>query len=225
MIDQSIRRLQFKIGATADGLWGKDSQDKLLGSGYLLDYDWDKLRLYYGRLGQSQVDGFVSVLKAVNLYNLDAINPLYFAYMLATAWHETAHTMQPIEEYGKGRGRPYGSNIDIHGGRYHDLPHTYYGRGYVQLTWLTNYVLMSNKLGIDLVNHPSLALDPKHAADIMIVGMLEGLFTGKSLSKCIRHGSYSEFVYARRIINGTDKATLIAGYAVKFLDSIELSKY
>lgn len=222
MIDQSLRKFQIKLGIVADGLWGEQSQDALLCSGKFLAYDWDKLRLYFGRFGQSQVSGFESVVNAVNAYNMDALNPLFFAYMLATAWHETAHTMQPIEEYGKGRGRPYGSNIDIHGGRYYDLPHTYYGRGYVQLTWLTNYALMRNKLGVDFVNNPKLALDPKHASDIMIIGMLEGLFTGKSLSDCVRYGSYSEFVYARRIINGTDKATLIAGYAVKFLDSLVL---
>ncbi len=30
--------------------------------------------------------------------------------MLATVYHETAKTMQPIEEYGRGVGRDYGKN-------------------------------------------------------------------------------------------------------------------
>ena len=82
---------------------------------------------------------------------------------------------------------------------------------------------MKNRLGVDFVNNPELALNPKHAADIMITEMLEGSFTGKSLQKYITYGLYFEFVNARRIINGTDKATLIAQYAVRFLDSLTMT--
>ena len=81
---------------------------------------------------------------------------------------------------------------------------------------------MKEFLGVDFVNNPELALVPKHAADIMITGMLKGMFTGLSLSRCIRYGSYGEFVYARRIINGTDKDGLIAGYAVEFLECLTI---
>ena len=223
-IRENIKRLQGQAGAKADGLWGLNSQKALTDSGKRLAYEPGKLAKHFGPLKQSQVNGFDSILEACNQYGGNAINPLYFAYMLATTWHETARTMRPIEEYGKGRGRPYGSRIDIHGGRYSDLLPIYYGRGYVQLTWLTNYVLMRKLLGVDFVNKPELALDPKHAADIMIVGMLEGHFTGKSLSRYIRYGSFEQFKNARRVINGTDKDTLIAGYAIKFLDCLTLIK-
>ncbi|TOE35570.1 hypothetical protein CGJ43_25525, partial [Vibrio parahaemolyticus] len=57
----------------------------------------------------------------------------YLAYVLATTYHETGHTMKPIEEWGKGQGRPYGEPDPETG-------QTYYGRGYVQLTWLANYI-------------------------------------------------------------------------------------
>lgn len=217
------RRLQSASGAVIDGYWGNGSQDALNASGKQLTYDWDKLRLHFGRFTQPQVDGFNAVLDAINKYDSDSITPPYVAYMLATAWHETAATMQPIEEYGKGKGRPYGKRLDIHGGQYSSSLPIYYGRGYVQLTWLTNYVFMKNRLGVDFVNSPELALDPKHAADIMITGMLEGSFTGKSLSKYINYGLYFEFVNARRIINGTDKDKMIATYAVKFLDSLAIT--
>ena len=123
--------------------------------------------------------------------------------------------MLPIEEYGKGRGRKYGQNIDIDGSRYKGLPHIYYGRGYVQLTWLTNYKRAGDKICMDLVNHPELALNPTYAAQIMIAGMREGWFTGKKLSDYIKNGKV-DYVGARRIINGTDKAQLIAGYAKQF---------
>ena len=218
----ATKRLQSQLGVVSDGYWGASSQLKLHTSKAQVKYDWDKLRSHFGRLNQSQVDGFNAVLSAINQYGSPANKPAYVAYMLATAWHETASTMQPIAEYGKGKGRPYGKRIDVHGGRYSDSLPIYYGRGYVQLTWLTNYVFMKNRLGVDFVNNPELALNPKHAADIMITGMLEGSFTGKSLQKYITYGLYFEFVNARRIINGTDKATLIAQYAVNFLDSLTM---
>ena len=219
----ATKRLQSQLGVVSDGYWGASSQLKLHTSKAKVNYDWDKLRSHFGRLNQSQVDGFNAVLSAINQYGSPANKPAYVAYMLATAWHETAATMQPIAEYGKGKGRPYGKRIDVHGGRYSDSLPIYYGRGYVQLTWLTNYVFMKNRLGVDFVNNPELALVPKHAADIMIIGMLEGSFTGKSLQKYITYGLYFEFVNARRIINGTDKATLIARYAVRFLDSLTMT--
>ena len=218
----ATKRLQSQLGVVSDGYWGASSQLKLHTSKAQVKYDWDKLRSHFGRLNQSQVDGFNAVLSAINQYGSPANKPAYVAYMLATAWHETASTMQPIAEYGKGKGRPYGKRIDVHGGRYSDSLPIYYGRGYVQLTWLTNYVFMKNRLGVDFVNKPELALNPKHASDIMITGMLEGSFTGKSLQKYITYGLYFEFVNARRIINGTDKATLIAQYAVRFLDSLAI---
>ena len=218
----ATKRLQSQLGVVSDGYWGVGSQLKLYTSKAQVKYDWNKLRSHFGRLNQSQVDGFNAVLSAINQYGSPANKPAYVAYMLATAWHETASTMQPIAEYGKGKGRPYGKRIDVHGGRYSDSLPIYYGRGYVQLTWLTNYVFMKNRLGVDFVNNRELALVPKHAADIMIIGMLEGSFTGKSLQTYIKYGLYFEFVNARKIINGTDRDKLIAGYAVNFLDSLTI---
>ena len=190
-----------------------------------MNINFDKVRNHFGRLTQSQVDGINAIMQAVNDNNADdnktKLSRADVAYMLATAWHETARTMLPIREYGRGKGRKYGTNIDIDGSRYQGLPHIYYGRGYVQLTWLTNYKRMGQLLGVDLVNNPDLALDTKIAADIMIVGMVRGLFTGKSLSSYIKTGTRAEFTNARRIINGTDKASLIAGYAVGFLGALE----
>ena len=54
----------------------------------------------------------------------------------------------------------------------------------------------------------------------MIAGMLTGAFTGMSLSRFIKTGVTQEFVNARKIINGTDRDKLIAGYAAKFLDCL-----
>ncbi len=91
----------------------------------------------------------------------------------------------------------------------------YRGRGYVQITGARNYRLATSRLGVDLVGSPDKALDPAIAAKIIIRGMIEGWFTGKKLSDYI--GAKVDYKGARRIVNGTDKAALIAGYA----DTIE----
>lgn len=216
----TVQKLQQKLGLVADGIWGKQSQEAVKNK--TIELDFNIIRDQFGRLNQAQVDGFNAIIKAINEWGGDAKNPLYVAYMLATAWHETAHTMKPIEEYGKGKGRKYGSNIDIDGTRYTGLKHIYYGRGYVQLTWLTNYKNMGKVLGVDLVNKPELALNHDIAAKIMLYGMLKGSFTGRKLSDYLIKGTTEEFKQARRIINGTDKALNIAYQAESFLRAIKV---
>ena len=127
------------------------------------------------------------------------------AYMLATAKHETANTFAPIEEYGKGKGLPYGKPDRKTG-------LVYFGRGYVQLTWVKNYQTMGTVLGLPLYTQPDLALRYDVAYKIMSYGMTHGTFTGVALSRYINEGK-TDYLNARKIINGTDKADLIAGYA------------
>ena len=185
------------------------------------------LRNAFGRLTQSQVDELNFL---VGEFDKDkSVSYPQAAYMLATVWHETAHTMLPIEEYGKGKGRTYGTWFENSLGKlysfidglkkvaylFDDYPHLYYGRGYVQLTWWANYDKASKKLGIDFVNHPEYALQREHAVKILITGMKEGWFTGRKLSDYIS-GNKKDYVNARRIINGMDKAQKIANEAVIF---------
>ena len=159
------------------------------------------LREAFGKFSQSQVDG-INFL--VNEFDKDGeISYTQAAYMLATTWHETAATMQPVIEYG--------SEKYLRSKKYWP----YIGYGYVQLTWLENYKRMGDYLKIDLVKNPKLALQVEIAALIMIAGMKKGMFTGKKLTDYIRKG-HKDYVGARRIINGTDKAGLIAGYALTF---------
>jgi predicted chitinase len=120
--------------------------------------------------------------------------------------------MKPIEEYGHGAGHSYGQPDPETG-------QTYYGRGYVQLTWKTNYQKMAALTGTDLVNHPELALDPKIAALIMFDGMKGGLFTGVGLPRYFDDRT-DDPVNARRIINGTDKAEAIAQIHYAFLGAL-----
>lgn len=140
----------------------------------------------------------------------------YVAYALATIAHETAWTFRPIQEYRARAGTAARRNQD----RY--WLSGYYGRGYVQLTWKRNYELAARKLSVDLVRNPDLAMDEDIAFDILTLGMHEGWFTGKKLSSFITP-TKTDFVNARRIINGTDRATLIAGYAQEFLTMLRFA--
>lgn len=135
--------------------------------------------------------------------------------MLATTHHETDRTMTPIEEYGKGKGRKYGKRLKMSGKAYTDTQNIFYGRGFVQLTWYENYQKAGKKLGVNFIKNPGLTLDLKYATQIMLLGMIQGWFTGKKLSNYFST-TKEQWVNARRIINGTDKAQLIASYAKKY---------
>lgn len=185
------------------------------------------LRNAFGKLTQSQVAEIEFIVSTIDQDK--SISYPQAAYMLATTWHETAARMLPIEEYGKGKNRTYGTwyrnSIGalysfIDGSKrkaylYSQLPYLYYGRGYVQLTWYFNYEIASKKIGVDFLNNPDLVMNKNHAVKIMIQGMKEGWFTGRKLSDYI-YQSKKDYEGARRIINGTDKAKLIAGYAETF---------
>lgn len=171
------------------------------------------VRARFGPLSQTQVDGFNALLRALADWPVS-----WKAYALATAWHETATTMQPIKEHG---GPAYFTRMyDPRGARPHvaaNLGNTkpgdgvkFAGRGYVQLTGRRNYT----RYGI--VDRPDDAMKPDIAAAIMRDGMAQGIFTGKKLSDYLP----GDYVGARRIINGTDKAKLIAGYAEAFEDAL-----
>lgn len=164
-----------------------------------------------GSLTQRQVDGMTRILDEWEKRGLT--DQRHLAYMLATTYWETAHTMQPIEEIGKGHGRPYGLPDPV-------THQTYFGRGLVQLTWLANYRKAGVLVGQDLVNHPGLALQPDIASKILFSGMSSGLFTGKKLSDYF-NATTDDPMHARRIINGLDHAQDIADINENFLDALK----
>lgn len=174
---------------------------------------YQEYRNHFGSLTQSKVNALNFLLDQFETTN-DFEYIRHFAYVLATIKHETADTYLPIKEYGLGRGRAYGRKDPQTG-------QAYYGRGYVQLTWKSNYKKMSDVFGVNFVNYPDYVLDPKYAWNIMAYGMNNGSFTGKKLLDFINDNK-TDYVGARRIINGTDKASLIAGYARKFQNMIKM---
>jgi len=200
-----------------------------------LFFDTVRRDLFGGKLSQSQVQGLDTILNAYES-EFSQIGYDCLAYVLATTFHETARTMQPIEEYRSGRikkdygklfkdeeGRAYGLKMGKGPGkrvRYYSPLFLYYGRGFVQLTWYENYEKAGKILGIDLLNKPELALDLEIATKILFHGMIEGWFTTRKLSQYIAKDGPNYFGM-RAIINGKDKASLIAEYARKFRAALQ----
>ena len=164
-------------------------------------------------LNQSQVDGLEFLLTSFENEPLWS-DVRHIAYALATTFHETAGSFQPVEE-----GYYLGSKARVKAFQKTLRYYPYFGRGFVQLTWETakipNYSKAGKALGIDFVKNPDLVMQPKNAFEIMTRGMFAGWFTGKKLSTYIS-GSKCDYANARRIINGMDKAGMIAGYARSF---------
>ena len=181
---------------------------------------FDYLRSVIGSLSQSQVDGLnflVSKMKQAGFTYPEA------AYGLATVYIETDKTFQPIAEKGSDK---YLSKYDTGtlAKRLGNTPEAdgdgqkYKGRGYVQITGLANYKFFSKITGKDLVKNPDLALDAEVSAHIMTHGMLNGSFTGVGFRRKRPVSRYNihQYTKARNIINGTDRATEIAQFAMIF---------
>ena len=122
------------------------------------------------------------------------------AYVLATAYWETARTMKTVVEAFWLSEAWRKANL-----RYYP----WHGRGYVQLTWRANYIKAGNALGVDLTKDPDAALRPDVAVPVLVVGMRDGWFTGKKLAEYITLRR-SDYFNARRIVNGMDKASEIS---------------
>ena len=144
------------------------------------------------------------------------------AYILATAYWETANTMQPVREAFWLSETWRKNNL-----RYWP----YYGRGLVQTTWKENYQKMSAVVGADLVNSPDLLLEWDYALPALFIGMEQGLYTGKKLSDYLDGVDESdsedlrEFTNARRIVNGADKQVEIGKLALAFEGALRASGY
>ena len=176
-----------------------------------------------GRLSQSQVDGINAILTAAS-----GRPRSHVAYLLATAWRETARSMRPIKEtvmphhkdknptdatvvarldkaWKTGRLR----DVKIPYWRFDDTGRAWFGRGYVQLTHKKNYQKAAAMVGADLLGNPSLALEPRIAARVLVEGCDVGLFTGTRLADYLP----GDYVNARKIVNGLDHAFEIAADA------------
>jgi predicted chitinase len=180
-----------------------------------------------GRLSQDQVDGINAILKAWDYYGLT--DRRWLACILANVFHETGGRMVPVRETfaSTDAGAKAALEKAWKEGRLPTVKTPYwrgnlFGRGQIQITHEKNYRKLGQRLGVDLVARPELALDLDISAKIVVVGMAEGLFTGKRLDDYFS-ATADDPVGSRAIVNGTDKAKLIATYYKAFLDAIEAS--
>ncbi len=203
-------------------------------------------------LSQSQVQGVEAILDAGNELPLS-----WLAYTLATAYGETGSRMQPITENmnytsaarieqvfsnSRRKGIP-GSQLARNPQKlantvYADIlgnggPETgdgwrYRGHGLVQLTGKDNFARMGRLVGVDLVRHPERALEPEIAALALIVGVRDGIYTGKRAADYLPDDDLAtreQFRQARRIINGMFEADKYAGYAIGFQTALVAGDY
>ena len=185
------------------------------------------VRADFGRLKQSQVDGFNALLDAWEKRYPNA-DPRHIAYSLATVWHEVGGLMQPVREgFASSDISARAAVARLHAAgkisRNYALPVngvSYYGRGRVQNTHLANYEKLERRFGRPFVKNPDLLLDSAIDAEVTVVGHVEGIWTGKKLADYFS-ATKDDPINARRIINGLDKASLIAGYHKSFLKALK----
>lgn len=167
---------------------------------------------------ESQLQGIEATLKCA----AGKLPLAWCAYVLATEYHETAKTMQGVKE---------GLNVSDTWRKKNLRYYPWYGRGKVQLTWKYNYEKATERLRelgyeVNLIANPDQALDLEISSVILVMGMLEGWFTGKKLRDFIPNNPTREhYRNARRIINGLDRADLIAGYAIEFEKALRLGDW
>jgi predicted chitinase len=148
---------------------------------------------------------FPVILEALHAMSVTSAD--HIAYVLATIEHESG--FKPVVEQRAKSG------TDLFNRQERYWPTGFYGRGFIQLTWINNYVRMGEKLNLPLKMQPNLALEPEVAARIAALGMRDGLFTGKKLSDFSHPDAY-DFHNARTIINGLDCADKIALIAKRY---------
>lgn len=181
--------------------------------------------LFGGKLTPGVVDTLQVITDTYYAEYLPAGDPEHLAYILTTAYHESfsfRHNPEwkPIREgYAKTNAAAirHVAELRMSGviSTNYALPNkegkSFYGRGWVQTTHERNYRVMGNRIGLDLVSDPDLLLERIPAAKALVIGSVEGLYTGKKLSDYDMPDLMLDAYNARRVINGLDKAEKIEG--------------
>lgn len=173
------------------------------------------------------------------------------AYCLATAFHETGGVMAPnienlnystasrIMEVWPSRfpsiasAQPFVRNAkglanQVYNGRMGNRPGTndgwdHRGRGQAHLTGREMYAKLDAELGLGgaLIRDPDLAMRPDISAQVLVIGMLKGLFTTKKLNDFIAaKPTTKQFTNARVIINPDRNGAKVAAAAEVFFDGL-----
>ncbi|MHA7970319.1 glycoside hydrolase family 19 protein [Rhizobium sp. CAU 1783] len=183
--------------------------------------------LFSGALTVAQVEGMTAVMAGWRR-NGASEDARRLAYCLATAFHETGGRMQPVRETFAPSDRVAIARLDraYAAGlmpqvrtpywRPDEDGRSWFGRGLVQITHRRNYETLGRAIGIDLVGDPARALVLDVAVGVLVIGMRDGLFSGMTLADAFGPGANADWTGARRIVNGRDRAALVAGHARAF---------
>lgn len=201
-------------------------------------FERSRSKIFGNKLTNKQVQGLNYILDAWENGHT-AWDDRWLAYALGTTHLETGAAMQPIHEKGgKNYFEAHYGASGLNSKRANSMGNTqpgdgakFHGRGFVQLTWQVNYRSMSKHLTqkygmqIDLLSDPDLALQPDYAAEIMFYGMYSGAFTGKKFIDYFSKNSSGSIQKdnwngARAIINGTDKAEIVANFSRDYYSCI-----
>lgn len=177
--------------------------------------------LFNKRISRQQVRGCELIIDAFEHYQPDGTLP-QLAYILATAYHETAYRMWPVRETLASSDQQAINRLESAWRRgrleWVKTPYWregYFGRGFVQLTHRANYEgpLREAVLDVfpdkDIAVHPEYVLDPEVSAYILIEGMMRGDtglgdFTSSCLEDYVRPGK-KDYYTARRVVNPGDR--------------------
>ncbi|WP_159585905.1 hypothetical protein [Chelativorans xinjiangense] len=169
-------------------------------------------------LSQGQVRGTEAILDSCTRNRVT--DPHYVANILAQVYHETGGYMLPIKEtvYASHKDKsPSDATVIARlerawkAGQLSWVKTPYwregwFGRGPIQTTHYKNYLKMGTRLGVDLIRYPEELLKPRTGADSAVIGMAEGLYTGRKLSDYAFPEDLSAppAHHPRRIVNGKD---------------------
>jgi hypothetical protein len=110
---------------------------------------------------------------------------------LATVRVEVGRSFKPINEIASGKA--YENRHDL--GNYCPGDGVKYkGRGYIQLTGRNNYEHFGNLIGVDLICHPELALEPINASRIFALYFKE--------KGCNKACDIKDWTKVRKLVNG-----------------------
>lgn len=198
-------------------------------------------------LKQSQVDGINALLLACERQGMT--DPRWAANILAQVHHETDGTMMPEVENltytttarlrkvwpsrfpTDASAAPFVRNpealaIRVYGDRLGNRAGTrdgwiYRGQGQIQPTGRDHFRRFGDLLGVDLVEHPELAMELGTSAAIAVIGMSKGLFTGRGLADYFS-ATKNDPNGARAIVNsdGAIYGAKIAASHAAFLNAI-----
>lgn len=165
--------------------------------------------LFGGKITEYQFSLLSALVQRIETFPFHGVKQM--AYVLATAHWETGR-FRYMEEIASGGA--YEKRADLGNTQKGDGP-LFKGRGYVMLTGRKNYEWAADNVDMSLIEFPENASRPHIAAEIIITGMVEGVFTGKKLDDYIT-GEKADYYGARAIVNGTDRAELIADLAERY---------